>query len=93
MSNKQLIVIPELYHAPPSLILSTIQQCEDHYNTIALVCHNPGITLFANMIAGLSIDNVPTCGVLAFKTKVKEWKEVLIENMMFDFFDYPKNVS
>lgn len=93
MSDKKLIVTPELYHAPPSVILSTIQQCDDGLNTIALVCHNPGITLFANMIQGLSIDNVPTCGVLALNTEIKEWKKVLIENMVFDFFDYPKRMG
>jgi hypothetical protein len=45
------------------------------------------------MIHELSIDNVPTCGVLALKTEVKEWKQVLMENLVFDFFDYPKIVG
>lgn len=90
MEEIPLIEMPELYHAPPSVILSSIQQCEENYHTIAVVCHNPGITEFANMIQGLSIDNVPTCGVLALNTEIKEWKQVLIENLVFDFFDYPK---
>jgi phosphohistidine phosphatase len=93
MGDDQLIVKPELYHAPPSVILSSIQQCDDTYNTIALVCHNPGITMFANMIQGLSIDNVPTCGVLALTTIASNWKDASIENMRFDFFDYPKNAD
>ena len=92
MGEAELIVKTELYHAPPSVILSSIQQLEENYHAIAVVCHNPGITLFANMIEGLSIDNVPTCGVLMLKTAVKEWKQVLIENLRFDFIDYPKSI-
>ena len=90
LGEDQLIVKPDLYHAPPSIILSSIQQCDDTYNTIAVVCHNPGITMFANMIQGLSIDNIPTCGVLVLLSDVEEWKEVSIKNLFFDFFDYPK---
>jgi phosphohistidine phosphatase len=90
MGEEQLIVKPDLYHAPPSIILSSIQQCDDNYDIIAVVCHNPGITMFANMIHGLSIDNVPTCGVLALTTTAANWKDVSIENLQFEFFDYPK---
>ena len=91
MTDDQLMVIPELYHAPPSVILSSIQQCDNRHHTIAMVCHNPGITEFANLIKGLSIDNVPTCGILSLNTDVKNWEDVTIKNLRFAFFDYPKN--
>lgn len=90
MMEDQLIVKKDLYHAPPSVILSSIQQCDNQFESIAIVCHNPGITEFANLIKGLSIDNVPTCGVLGLQSDVKEWEEVSIKNLFFDFFDYPK---
>jgi phosphohistidine phosphatase len=90
MGDNQLIVKPDLYHAPPSMILSSIQQFEETFDTIAVVCHNPGITMFANMIQSLSIDNVPTCGVLALTTTAGNWEDVSIENLQFEFFDYPK---
>ena len=90
MEEDQLVIKSELYHAPPSIILSSIQQCDDNYDIIAVVCHNPGITMFANMIHGLSIDDVPTCGVLVLQSVVNEWADVSIQNLGFDFFDYPK---
>jgi phosphohistidine phosphatase len=90
MREDQLIVKKDLYHAPPSVILSSIQQSNDQFDSIAIVCHNPGITEFANIIQGLSIDNVPTCGMLALQSDVAEWEEVSIKNLFFDFFDYPK---
>lgn len=91
IKNDQLIVVPQLYHAPPSVMLAAINNAPNEYDTIAIVCHNPGITVFANMIKGLSIDNVPTCGVLALTTNVSNWNEASIENLRFEFFDYPKN--
>ena len=91
MKDNQLIIVPELYHAPPSVMLDAINNAPNEYSTIAIVCHNPGITVFANMIKGLSIDNVPTCGVLALKADVNTWKDVSEKNLVYDFFDYPKN--
>ena len=91
MKDDQLLIIPELYHAPPSVILSAINSASNEWNTIAIVCHNPGITIFANMIQSLSIDNVPTCGMLALKADVNAWQDVSENNMRFEFFDYPKN--
>ena len=91
MGDDQLVIQEELYHAPPSVILSAINNTLNQYDTIAVVCHNPGITVFANIIKGLSIDNVPTCGVLMLKADVKQWDEVSEKNMAFNFFDYPKS--
>jgi phosphohistidine phosphatase len=91
MKDDQLIIVPELYHAPPSVMLAAINNAPNQYDTIAIVCHNPGITVFANMIKGLSIDNVPTCGVLLLKADVNKWDEVSEKNLAFAFFDYPKN--
>jgi phosphohistidine phosphatase len=72
-------------------MLSAINNTPNEFETIAVVCHNPGITVFANMIKGLSIDNVPTCGVLMLKSDVNKWEEVCEKNLAFAFFDYPKN--
>ena len=91
MKDDQLIIVPELYHAPPSVMLSAINNTPNEFETIAVVCHNPGITVFANMIKGLSIDNVPTCGVLMLKSDVNKWEEVSEKNLAFAFIDYPKN--
>jgi phosphohistidine phosphatase len=91
MGDDRLLIKEELYHAPPSVILSVINNTPNQYDTIAVVCHNPGITVFANMIKGLSIDNVPTCGVLVLKADVQKWEEVSEKNLVFDFFDYPKS--
>jgi phosphohistidine phosphatase len=91
MQDDQLSIVSELYHAPPSVILSAINNASNEWNTIAIVCHNPGITIFANMIQSLSIDNVPTCGILALNADVDAWQDVSEKNMRFEFYDYPKN--
>ena len=39
--------------------------------------HNPGLTEFVNslMDGELDIDNVPTCGVVAFQFDTETWKK------------------
>jgi phosphohistidine phosphatase len=87
-----IIFYEELYLAEPSAFLDVISQTDKKYENIALFSHNPGITSFANMIANVRIDNIPTCGVFAVKADIKSWKEFEQAEKEFWFFDYPKSI-
>jgi phosphohistidine phosphatase len=58
-----------------------------------LFSHNPGLTDFVNtlMNGALDIDNVPTCGVVAFKFNIDDWRDVQWGKGEMMFFDYPKS--
>lgn len=82
----------KLYHADDDNILSVIQNINDKHNLVFLFGHNPGLTDFVNAIAEVevNIDNVPTCGVVAFSLQVDSWKNVSWKSGKLLFFDYPK---
>ena len=81
-----------LYHADEETILSVIQTLNDKYNTIILFAHNPGLTEFVNSLPEkeVFIDNVPTCGIVAFNLPVDSWKDIEWKTGTMLFFDYPK---
>jgi len=83
----------ELYHADEETILSVIHEIKDKFHTVVLLSHNPGLTDFVNalMDGELDIDNVPTCGVVAFQFDVDNWKDVTWGKGKMLFFDYPKS--
>ncbi|MBX2967599.1 MAG: histidine phosphatase family protein [Cyclobacteriaceae bacterium] len=80
-----------LYHADEEAILEIVKNLKEPDNVIILFGHNPGFTDFANRLMNIRIDNVPTCGVVACKLPVKEWKAVTWGLGQFMFFDFPKS--
>ena len=82
-----------LYHADEETILSIIQGMKDKHNSVMIFSHNPGLTDFVNslMTGEIDIDNIPTCGVVAFQLDVSSWKDVTWGSGKLLFFDYPKS--
>lgn len=89
-NKKDILLFPQLYHAPEATFYKVIQQLPDTCNTIALFSHNPGITDFVNSLTHTRIDNMPTCGIFAIKTHITEWALFEKAEKDFWFFDYPK---
>jgi phosphohistidine phosphatase len=80
-----------LYLASAATIYQTIALLPDDRDKVFLFAHNPGITEAANMLSGVRIDNMPTCGVFAVAADVDNWKAFGGAEKKFLFFDYPKN--
>lgn len=82
-----------LYHADEETILSVVQELKDKFNNVILFSHNPGLTDFVNTLINgeFDIDNVPTCGVVAFQFDVDSWKDITWGKGKMLFFDYPKS--
>jgi phosphohistidine phosphatase len=82
-----------LYHADDDRILATLQDVKDKCDIVMYFGHNPGLTDFVNSLMNIErdIDNVPTCGVVAFQFNIDSWKQLTwgIGNLLF--FDYPKS--
>ena len=93
LKKKNIIEISELYDAPLNNFYTAIESANDGYKTIALFSHNPGITVFANMLTNVRIDDMPTCAVFAIHLQTNSWKEFRTAEKEFWFFDYPKNIS
>lgn len=82
-----------LYHGDEETILAVVQGLKDKYKNVMLFSHNPGLTDFVNTLMNgeLDIDNVPTCGIVAFQFAVEDWKDVTWGKGNMLFFDYPKS--
>ncbi len=82
----------ELYHADEETVLSVVQNLNNKHDTVFIYGHNPGLTDFVNTLMDEegSIDNIPTCGVVAFALPIESWKEVSWGRGKMLFFDYPK---
>jgi phosphohistidine phosphatase len=82
----------DLYHAEPGVILSVLKRISDNVSVVVVFGHNPGFTEFVNELGtDTDIDNIPTCGVVAFSLPIDSWKEIRFKSGKQLFFDYPKS--
>ena len=91
LSEKKCSTEKKLYHADPGTLLETIKHLNDSYNSVMIFGHNPGITAFANSLFQISIDNIPTTGIVAGTLTIKSWKDAEYGCGKLLFFDYPRN--
>ena len=80
-----------LYHAEPKEILAVIRSaptCE----RLAIFGHNPSFTDCANLLANISITNIPTCGVMGISFDTDNWKDVEFGTGKQEFFYFPKGI-
>lgn len=88
--SDQIYLNNNLYHADKSEILDEIRALDDRNESIMIFGHNPGLTCFANAIANLSIDNIPTCGIIALQLNIEKWQDINWGCGSLFFYDYPK---
>ncbi len=83
-------IVDEIYGATPAVLLACIHRFEPSWNQVVLVGHNNELTLLANRLGGLAIDNVPTAGVVCLDFPVASWQDIQEGSGSLVFFDYPK---
>lgn len=91
---EDIVVEPSLYFSGSGSIEDLILAQDDRLRSIMLVFHNPDITYFTNSIDyEVRIDNVPTCGLVKLGSDIAQWRDWSRDNTVFEYFDYPKNLS
>jgi phosphohistidine phosphatase len=84
-----------LYHAPEDEILHVVRNLKDSprdsEEVVMIFGHNPGLTAFANALLNETIDNIPTCGIVAAELPVERWQDVTFGCGEMLFLDFPKS--
>jgi len=88
--KKDIIKTKYLYHAGEEEMLSLVRRQHDDISSLMLFGHNPSFTYFANQLAGVSIENIPTSGVVAVEFDTDSWDSIRFGQGKLVFFDYPK---
>ncbi|WP_448871909.1 SixA phosphatase family protein [Desulfobulbus propionicus] len=81
---------PHQYAATVPVLLQLLQEIEENVQTLMLVGHNPEITALANLLGGLTMDNIPTAGIVALEFGLEHWRGLHPGAGSLLFFDYPK---
>jgi len=81
-----------IYHADPATLMRVVNTIESRFNLVFIFGHNPGFTYFANSLGKISIDNIPTSGIVGFQFS-KKWSEIKPGDGSLLLYDYPKKIK
>jgi phosphohistidine phosphatase len=90
LPDAMFVVKNELYEASVDTVYDVIRSISDDVHFVYLFGHNPTFTWVANHLSGVSIDNVPTCGVVHAQANLTTWEKFKPEYAAFVGFHYPK---
>lgn len=81
------------YAATVPGLLAVLREVEPQFGTVMMVGHNPESTAFANMLGGLHLENIPTCGIVALEFSGASWQAAAAGKGALLFFDFPKHAA
>jgi phosphohistidine phosphatase len=87
---QKIMYTDRLYHAAPAIITDVLAETDDSIETLLFVCHNNGLTHWVNEQAGTILDNLPTCGMVAFTIDTMHWSHIARATKTLLFYDFPK---
>lgn len=88
--GQDIRILPELYAASVATLLALLKNIDPKIATVLMVGHNPECTSLVNILGGLQIENVPTCGIVALEFAQISWAELAPGKGDLLFWDYPK---
>lgn len=89
LPESALVIHNDIYEASAETIFDVVRTAPDEVEFLYVFGHNPAFTWVANSIAGVRIDNVPTCGIVHAQTAISSWKDFRPEYAAFIGFHYP----
>lgn len=89
-ATKKIEYRESLYLADILAIEEILKMLPAYHHTVFIIGHNPGLTLFAEYISGIVLENIPTCGVFCVTLKKDEWRTLGQDSADFVSFKYPK---
>ena len=87
--KKDLDLREEIYAQGLDALIGLIADLNDEWKRVFLVGHNPELTDLANHLAGVGIDNVPTCGVVSIEFSAAHWRDCAQGGGKLAFFERP----
>lgn len=90
LAQDQFQVNNDIYEASAETVYDVIRTAPDSAHFLYIFGHNPTFTWIANAIAGVHIDNVPTCGIVHAQLMISSWSKFRPDIAGFVGFHYPK---
>jgi len=92
-SEERIEWLDRIYEASVQTLLYTVCQLPKEAKRVMIVGHNPALTMLANILGDVAIDNIPTAGIVGIAFDSSDWHEACRMQGHTILFDYPKKVK
>ena len=82
-----------IYEASTGELLDIIAGQPNHFKSLAMVGHNPGLTDLTEALSGVNLRNLPTCGLVTLATTVDSWTEIRASDFKLLLLLTPKGIA
>ncbi len=82
----------DIYQASHAQLLLCLHRRLAQSQSVMLIGHNPGLTGFANFLAGPRIDNLPTAGLVRLDIAVSAWTDLSEGQAEWIYVESPKRL-
>jgi len=79
-----------LYETTEKEYLKIISETDNSKSSLMLFAHNPTLTMLSNRLTKPFTENIPTCGIVGIRFKIKDWKEIGTASGELFVYDFPK---
>ena len=79
-----------LYHCSAVSIIKMIKNYSEQYNSAIIIAHNPGLTNLINCITDITLDNLPTTGIVEIDFNCNKWIDISDKNSSIIDLKFPK---
>jgi phosphohistidine phosphatase len=80
----------DLYLASVDQLLRVLRSLPETRDHVLLVAHNPGLTALVNLLSGIDLENLPTCGVAELDLELDSWSQLRPGAAVRARLDFPK---
>jgi phosphohistidine phosphatase len=91
--GEALLSDPRIYEADIDDLLEVVHSLPDDKQNVALIGHNPGLTMFCNHLSGENIDNLPTCAVAGIAFELDSWAAIDRDSGRLVRYEYPRKYT
>ncbi len=93
IDKKMLKYDRRIYEASREDLLRVLKDCDNSYENLFLVGHNPSLNELAEFLSNSVIFNIPTSGIFCIGFDIKKWSEIDRVKGKVIFFEYPKKLQ
>jgi len=89
LAPEKILYQRDIYEAFLETLITIVRQLPDTEH-IALIGHNPGLSLLGQWLWPQAPEWLPTCAVLELELAVDDWPEIVTACATLLYYDYPK---
>lgn len=90
VTGTRLVADSCFYSFEVDALMRMLRSLPSATQNVAVVAHNPAITLTVNRLTNLRLNNVPTAAIVALSCDTPDWHGLTEGLCQLDYFDYPK---